>query len=256
MTQILAAKISGHGPAIVMIHGYLASGHYFSKLRKRLERDHTVITIDLLGHGHSPKPNTLAYSYADHIQAIHHTLQALKIERPFVIVGHSMGALLALRYAREFPDSVNKVLLFNPPMFSSPEEALHDLAATGMRYRLMLFSRAGRHLWRAVRMLPRNPWTHRHPVSFSDMLRVPAAAREGSLRNVVMEGNVFREVEDISQPTMIIVGKKDRHVYLKNAIRAQWPPHVRLKLNTRGHNGIGFYPQQAERYIRQHLGAE
>lgn len=250
---LLHTEVSGSGPTIVMIHGYLASSHYYSGIAKRLETTHTVIRVDLLGHGKSPKPRHLPYTYANQIQALHYTLDQLGVTPPFAIVGHSMGTLIALRYATLHPERVSRLVLFNPPMFSSPEEAYADIAATGLRYRVLLFSKAQRAAWRTLKLLPRNPTKTRHPVSLTDVLRVNRHARVGSLRNIVMQGNIFKEIEDLTTPTLIVVGQKDRVIYLKNAMQAHFPPHVTLKVNPYGHNGMAFRPKRAEQYIREHL---
>lgn len=253
VTSTLHAEISGSGPAIVLIHGYLASSHYYKHIAKLLSTTHTVIRLDLLGHGRSPKPRNIKYTYTDHVEAIHATLTQLNIETPFAIVGHSMGALIALRYAHVYPAQISSVSLLSPPMFSSPDEAREDIFATSRHYRAVLFSRFRTTIWRTIKVLPRSPRPLRPAVSLSDILAVPRQAREGSLRHVVMEGNVFREVAEVDKPIMIVVAQKDRRIYIKNAMRHAWPAHVTLKVNEYGHNGMAYHPKLAERYLRQHL---
>lgn len=246
----LHAEVEGSGPAIVMLHGYLASSRYYKKLVPRLARDHTVIRLDLLGHGRSPKPRHSNYGYDDQLAAIYYTLEQLGIQQPYMLVGHSMGTLIALRYARTYPESVSRLVLFNPPMFSSPEEAYDDIAATGRHYRAFLFSRFRRSIWRTVKVLPRSPRSVRPAVSLSDILSVPYQARDGSLHNVVMQGNVFEEVACVDKPILLVVGQRDRRTYIKNAMRHNWPAHVTLKINKYGHNGMATHPELAERYVR------
>lgn len=236
-----------------MLHGYLASSNYYKHIAKRLEDDYTIVRVDLLGHGRSPKPRHIDYSYDDQLGALRRTLAHLAVETPHALVGHSMGALLALRYTTTYPSDVTRLILLNPPMFSSAEEAHRDIAATGRHYRAFLLSRFQSIFWGAVRIVPRSPHRTRHAVSLSDILAVPRVAREGSLHQVVMQGNVFEEVERLTLPTMIVVGQKDRRIYIKNAMRHTWPAHVTLKINQYGHNGMAYHPSFAERYIRAHL---
>ena len=113
----LHTETTGTGPVIVMIHGYLASSQYYKKIAKRLSVGHTVIRVDLLGHGRSPKPRAAEYGYDDHINAVRHTLTQLNIKGSFSIVGHSMGALIALRYARLYPQDVSRIVLFTIVLF-------------------------------------------------------------------------------------------------------------------------------------------
>ena len=253
MSYKLYSSISGNGPTIIFLHGFLTSSHYYSRIRKKIDGDFTVVALDLLGHGKSPKPKQLSYTYQDHIDAIHYTLIELGVKPPFIMAGHSMGALLSLRYARNYPGTVRKLLLFNPPMFADATEAEIDIATSAWRYRAFLFSRAQKQLWRAVRLLPKNPLKNRHPVGLTDMLRASNAARNGSLRNVIMKADIFSEVYNVAIPTTIIIGKRDRYVYLQNALQATWPNHVSIRLNKLGHNAIGFHPELGEKYIREEV---
>lgn len=247
---ILHTEISGSGPVLVMLHGYLASSRYYKKLAPRLARDYTVVRLDLLGHGRSPKPRRSSYGFDEQIAAIRHTLERLGIATPYSFVGHSMGTLIALRYATRYPEDVSRLVLFNPPMFSSPEEARADIAASGRHYRAFLFSRFRRSIWRTIKVLPRSPRRVRPAVSLSDILAVPYQARDGSLRNIVMQGNIFQEVELVNRPILVAVGQRDRRIYIKNAMRHTWPAHVTLKVNEYGHNGMASHPELAEHYIR------
>src|SRR2546423_7488628 len=52
----LYTRIGGHGPAVVLLHGYGETGDMWSPLARRLVRDHTVIVPDLRGMGLSARP--------------------------------------------------------------------------------------------------------------------------------------------------------------------------------------------------------
>ena len=253
MSYRLFSVVSGNGPTIVFLHGFLSSSNYYRRIRKRVEKNHTVVALDLLGHGKSPKPKNIEYTYQDHIDAIHHTLDSLGVKPPFVLAGHSMGALLSLRYTQTHPQDVSRLLLLNPPMFASPKEAYSQIVQTSLHYRLFLFSRIKNHLWKVLQIIPRNPLPTRHPLSLTDMLRAGSAARTGSLYNVIFQGNVFDEVRDISAPTMLIIGQKDRSIYLENAQQIEWPSHVDIRVNKFGHHGAALKPELGEKYINEHV---
>ena len=253
MSYKLFSTVSGSGPTIVFLHGFLNSSHYYSRIRKRIEKNHTVVALDLLGHGKSPKPNDIEYTFQDHIDAIHYTLTSLGIKPPFVLAGHSMGALLSLRYTREYETEISRLMLFNPPMFANSEEAYLQVFRTALHYRLFLFSNFKDHLWKMVQIIPRNPLSIRHPLSLTDMLRAGATARVGSLHNVIFKGDIFSEVRDISTPTMLVMGQKDRYNYLQNALQTKWPDHVTIRLNKFGHHGIALKPKLGETYINEHI---
>lgn len=128
-SYLLHYKITGEGPAIVMLHGLAGTSQYFDRITKYLSGKR-VIRIDLLGFGDSPKPNNVDYSIQDHISAIHHTLQTIDISKPFTILGISMGAILALEYAKKYPKNIKSIVLVSPTIYTSSLVAKKKISET------------------------------------------------------------------------------------------------------------------------------
>jgi pimeloyl-ACP methyl ester carboxylesterase len=83
---------SGKGPTIVLVHGLGGDRHVWDDVANELGKTHTVIAIDLPGHGAAPAEATLD---ADRIaRSIAATVRAEKAA-PAVIVGHSLGGFIA-----------------------------------------------------------------------------------------------------------------------------------------------------------------
>ena len=103
----------GSGPAVVLIHGASASHHDFdAELMADLARDHDVFALDRPGHGHSGRPaGTL--DLAANAAAVIGLLEAAHAG-PAVLVGHSYGALVALRAALDAPKRVRGVVAVAP----------------------------------------------------------------------------------------------------------------------------------------------
>jgi len=221
---VLHSEVSGSGAPFVLLHGYLSSSHYFKRLRASLERSHTVIALDLLGFGKSPKPK-LSYTYQDHIDAIEYTLEHLSIQKPYILLGHSMGALVALRYAITHPAEIGKLLLFNPPLFKDRAQMTAEHLASARHYRLMLYSRARHALWPLLKLVPRNATKRRTTINFTDTVRMSKAAREGSYHNVIGDAEVFENLAKLTVPTLLVNGVRDRRIYAKN-LQAWAPPAV------------------------------
>ncbi|MEU5002330.1 alpha/beta fold hydrolase [Streptomyces sp. NPDC021622] len=104
-----AYRIAGEGPAILLIHGIGASSVTWSPLIAQLARTHTVIAPDLLGHGASEKPRA-DYSVAAYANGIRDLLGVLGIER-VTLVGHSFGGGVAMQFAYQFPERVERLVL-------------------------------------------------------------------------------------------------------------------------------------------------
>jgi pimeloyl-ACP methyl ester carboxylesterase len=120
-----------------MVHGIASSSVTFERLVPLVEPYHRVIAIDLLGFGESPMPDDAAYTIDEHTAALARTVRRLRLREPFVLVGHSLGALIATRYAATHAGKVSKVILVSPPIYLPADTigAATDRAAMGLYFR-------------------------------------------------------------------------------------------------------------------------
>jgi pimeloyl-ACP methyl ester carboxylesterase len=133
----------GSGPPVVMIHGIASSSVTFERLVPLVEPYHRVISIDLLGFGESPAPEEATYTIAEHEAALARTIDSLHLREPFVLVGHSMGSLIASRYAALHPRRLRKLVLVSPPVYlpTSTIAVGREAAAQGLYFRAYEFLR-------------------------------------------------------------------------------------------------------------------
>ena len=91
-------------PAIVLIHGWSCDGNYWSAQLEALKAKYTTVTVDLAGHGASGRNRTdwSMGNFGEDVAAVVRQLQNTKI----VLVGHSMGAPVALEATRRIGDRV------------------------------------------------------------------------------------------------------------------------------------------------------
>lgn len=105
----------GSGAPVILIHGLAASLHDWDALLPALASGgYSGYALDLLGHGESAKPDSRSYHVdwlADHLSA---WVEALALDQPPVLVGHSLGGYLALDYAHRFPKSCRALVLVDP----------------------------------------------------------------------------------------------------------------------------------------------
>lgn len=249
---LLHYEMKGEGEVIVLLHGYLSSSHYFKNIRSRLATTHKVVSLDLLGFGQSPKPRG-AYTYEDHIDAIKRTLDHLEISRPFILLGHSMGALIALRYARQYGEEVGHLMLFNPPFFTSIDQmsALHK--ARSRTHRALLYSPVRRSYWKALRLIPHQRSNRRPAINFADTVRMSRHAREGSYINILGGSEFFSDIQSTTMPVLLIHGRYDRVVYADNLLNRVLPPNVQLEIVESGHHPLVRNTDLSETLIRQYL---
>ncbi|MDQ1392429.1 MAG: hypothetical protein QOF30_1406 [Acidimicrobiaceae bacterium] len=107
--QQIGYRLAGEGPAIVLIHGLASSSATWRLVGPRLAARHTVLAVDLLGHGESAKPRG-DYSLGAHASGIRDLMVALGIERA-TFVGHSFGGGIAMQLAYQFPERCERLVL-------------------------------------------------------------------------------------------------------------------------------------------------
>jgi pimeloyl-ACP methyl ester carboxylesterase len=106
-----AAAPNGH--TVVLFHGMNFAGFYFGSIIDALTREgFRVVAVDQIGFGRSSKP-IIPYNFHDMALNTRRILEHLKIGT-VMVVGHSMGGMLAARFATQNADMTERVVLYNP----------------------------------------------------------------------------------------------------------------------------------------------
>jgi pimeloyl-ACP methyl ester carboxylesterase len=100
---------TGHGPALLLIHGIGDCADTWRDVIPALSEHFTVIAPDLLGHGRSEKPRA-DYSVAAYANAMRDLLSVLGVDRA-TVVGHSLGGGVAMQFAYQFPERCERLVL-------------------------------------------------------------------------------------------------------------------------------------------------
>jgi pimeloyl-ACP methyl ester carboxylesterase len=102
-----------NGHTVVLLHGHNFAGFYFGGPIDALRKEgFRVVVPDQIGYGRSSKP-IIPYNLHDMARNTRLMLQHLKIDKVMVI-GHSMGGMVASRFATQYPDMVERLVLYNP----------------------------------------------------------------------------------------------------------------------------------------------
>jgi len=104
----------GHGPAVVLLHGYGETGDMWAPMARDLEKEHTVIVPDLRGLGLSSKPAG-GYDKKTQGEDVAGVLAALKIDKA-ALVTHDIGNMVGYAFAAEHPEQVTKFVLIDAPL--------------------------------------------------------------------------------------------------------------------------------------------
>ena len=184
-----------------------------------LPKDVRVIGVDLLGFGESPKPAWLRYDATAQARSVGLTLLKLGLNQKVTLVGHSLGALVAVAIAKRYPLLVSRMVLCSPPFYrptkqgSIPtrDDILKQIYEVARRRpeRLISLSPLAVKLGLANRVLnidEQNVGAYVQALgssvinqtSLNDLrrLRVPTRILYGSLDPVVVGGNIARATKD------------------------------------------------------------
>ena len=97
------------GPVLVLVHGITSSSRTWDPVIAELGRTHQVIAPDMLGHGDSAKPRG-DYSLGAYASGLRDLLTMIGHDR-VTIVGHSLGGGVAMQFAYQFPERLERLVL-------------------------------------------------------------------------------------------------------------------------------------------------
>jgi lipase len=130
----LAFGRMGEGPEPVLaLHGITAQHRMFGAVARHLLHPDGMVGLDLRGRGDSEKPTSGSYGLDKHAEDAIRTLDYLGVERG-VLVGHSMGAFVALQAALLYPDCIRALVLLDGgwPRPEEPDEAEEEAIQEGL----------------------------------------------------------------------------------------------------------------------------
>jgi pimeloyl-ACP methyl ester carboxylesterase len=110
----LHVRVGGHGPAVLLLHGYGETGDMWAPLAAALEKDHTVIVPDLRGMGLSDHP-TNGFDKMTQGRDMQGVLAKLGVDK-FDLVTHDIGNMVGFALATQVPDRVTHFVLIDAPV--------------------------------------------------------------------------------------------------------------------------------------------
>ena len=136
-------KVCRPRATVLFLHGIGNTGESWQDVIKDLPDDIRVVVIDLLGFGKSPRPDWAIYNAKTQARSVIATFLKLNIMQPVIIVGHSLGGLVAVEVTRRYPLIVRSLILCSPPFYKADQQnkllpsydaLLRDLYNLIMRY--------------------------------------------------------------------------------------------------------------------------
>lgn len=207
---------------VVLLHGKNFSGHYWEKTaRDLLNKGYRVIIPDQVGFGKSSKPENFQYTFQLLGTYTQDLLNKLKV-KSYVLIGHSMGGMLATRMALMFPEKVQKLVLVNPI-------GLEDWK-TKIPYKTVneLYQAELKNTEESIRNYQKNVYFDgKWKPEYEELIAVltgwtlhknyPIIAWNAALTtDMVITQPVVYEFKNLSMPTLLLLGTRDRTAVGKN----------------------------------------
>jgi pimeloyl-ACP methyl ester carboxylesterase len=249
----------GSGEDVLFIHGLGASHFVWRFLLSQLSQYFKVTAIDLIGFGKSDKPNTFAYDLDSQCQIILEFMDKMDIQK-CVLVGSSMGGMIALRLAQTHPERFPRLVAISPAY--DPQITFFDLN----RFQFLSPMVGPFISERVIQQIMTRVYTDKSLINketiqaFSQPYNNNPLAIESFVKSfrLLRDPRVFQELPQIKVPTLILWGDKDKVISSKFAskIKKSMPFAEVLIHPTAGHHAHEDAPDWAFENILRFLRDE
>jgi len=205
-----------NGRTVVLLHGKNFCGATWEGVIPALsDAGYRVVVPDQVGFCRSAKPRAYQFSLHQLAANTHALLEHLKIEQP-IVLGHSMGGMLAMRYALMYPADTGALVLVNPI-------GLEDWKAKGVPLATVdeLFAKEKKTTRESIKKYQQKvyydgQWKPEYD-RWVDMLASMYAGKDGDLvawnqaltTDMVLSQPVIYDIDRIEVPTLLLIGTKD-----------------------------------------------
>jgi pimeloyl-ACP methyl ester carboxylesterase len=215
---------AANGKTALLLHGKNFSGAYWERTAKELAaRGFRVVMPDQMGFGKSSKPTDIQYSFQMMAAQTKTLLDHLKVEKAEV-VGHSMGGMVATRFALMYPAVTEKLVLVNPIGLEDwkrkiPYQSIDAATAAEMK-------KGPKDVKEYMRTVY---FDGKWKDEYDPLIEIQAGWLKGPDKEVmarvsamtsemVITQPVLYEFPDVKAPTLLIIGERDRTAIGKNLV--------------------------------------
>ncbi len=215
-SQLIHYEVLGRGQPVIFIHGWVGSWRYWWPSMQALSAHFRTFAFDLWGFGDSSKsPET--YSLAAYVNMVNQFIDKLGVARPVILVGHGLGAIVALNYTAQYPVNVEKVATISLPITGAYiTNRLQGADAESMASRVLGRSESFTEIDGEIRKID--------PVAVSKSIE--------SFSNL----DLISDITNLNRPLLMVYGSQDslvlppngEHSYLQQSVNERF--YVELDL--------------------------
>lgn len=234
---------------VLLIHGIGNSGAEWDEVIAKMPSDISVYVIDLLGFGESPKPKWAQYNATTQARSVIATLLKLWPRQRLILVGHSLGALVAIEVARRYPLLVQSLVLCSPPLY-----------APNTAKRIPNNDEVLRRIYRRLEKYPEelirlSPIAVRYKIvnKAYNVTTDNVDSYLATLKSSIINQTSYQDIARIKRPITLMYGTFDPLVIGRNFKKAaKLNPSINLVAMLLGHEITKKYAQRIVREVTEH----
>jgi pimeloyl-ACP methyl ester carboxylesterase len=216
MAYMDVKPVNANGKTVLLLHGKNFAGYYWTNVIKGLsDNGYRVIAPDQIGFGKSSKPY-IHYSFHQLAVWNKRLLDSLGISQ-VAILGHSMGGMLATRFALLYPERTSKLMLENPigledyrtfvPYISTEEQYKTELKASAESIR-KYYESSYFPVWK-----PEYDFLVKVGAGVTKSTNFPRYAKVAAMTfTMIYEQPVVSEFHNLKVPTVLFMGQEDKTI--------------------------------------------
>jgi pimeloyl-ACP methyl ester carboxylesterase len=213
-----------NGKTVMLFHGKNFNGAYWRQTTDTLVKNgYRVIIPDQIGFGKSSKPQNFQYSFQQLATNTKRLLDELSIKK-IIVLGHSMGGMLAVRFTLMYPETVTKLILEDPIGLEDyklkvPYQSIDSLYQKELKQNYESLKKY------QLTSYYHNSWKPAYDEWLNLLSGVtldknyPLVAWNNALTtDMIITQPVVYELENIKAPTLLITGQSDRTAIGKDLV--------------------------------------
>jgi len=212
---MLTVTESGKGTPLVLLHGWGLHSGVWESILPELEKNFHCYAVDMLGHGESQASSNKPFSLENMCSELHDIINSIN-SNDIILLGWSLGGLVAVDYLKKHNEKIKKcILVTSNACFCKKDNwqyALDDSVLENFSQQLEQDYKKTVDKFMALQMFGADDYKQALKVLKHSITDRPEPSME-SLREglkILKETDLLASLSNISQPTLMITGEKDR----------------------------------------------